>query len=105
MVPYLKGFHLAIEMWRGGRDLGGWKLKNLVEEEDDTISVVSVSILGSLDFTRVAAHGLDVEQSVTMDLTRPNTSNNVVAAKKLEKRGSLSKLMHLNRVSLHQYLG
>ena len=26
MVPYLKGFHLSIEMWRGGRDAEGWKL-------------------------------------------------------------------------------
>jgi hypothetical protein len=25
MVPYLKGFHLTIEMWRGGRDPDGWK--------------------------------------------------------------------------------
>ncbi len=27
MVPYLKGFHLTIEMWRGGGDPEGWKLK------------------------------------------------------------------------------
>ena len=27
MIPYLKGFHLTIEMWRGGRDLEGWKSK------------------------------------------------------------------------------
>ncbi len=27
MVPYLKGFHLTIEMWRGGCDSKGWKLK------------------------------------------------------------------------------
>ena len=27
MVPYLKGFHLTIEMWRGGRDPEGWKLR------------------------------------------------------------------------------
>ena len=26
MVPYLKGFHLTIEMWRGGRNEEGWKL-------------------------------------------------------------------------------
>jgi hypothetical protein len=26
MVPYLKGFHLAIEIWRGNRDAEGWKL-------------------------------------------------------------------------------
>jgi len=27
MVPYLKGFHLTIGMWRGGRDPKGWKLR------------------------------------------------------------------------------
>ena len=26
MKPYLKGFHLSLEMWRGGRDKEGWKL-------------------------------------------------------------------------------
>ena len=27
MKPYLKGFHLSLEMWRGDRDSEGWKLK------------------------------------------------------------------------------
>jgi hypothetical protein len=26
MVPYLKGFHLTIEIWQGKRDAEGWKL-------------------------------------------------------------------------------
>ena len=39
MVPYLKGFHLTIEMWRGGRDEEGWKLK----EVSDDSSVISES--------------------------------------------------------------
>ena len=26
MIPYLKGFHLTAEMWRGNRDADGWKL-------------------------------------------------------------------------------
>eukprot|EP00804_Cyclotella_cryptica_P010959 CCRYP_016684-RA/>CCRYP_016684-RA protein AED:0.10 eAED:0.14 QI:0/0/0/1/0.25/0/5/0/1241 len=26
MIPYLKGFHLTIEMWRGNQDAEGWKL-------------------------------------------------------------------------------
>jgi hypothetical protein len=34
MVPYLKGFHLTIEMWRGGRDADGWKAK---AEEDGSV--------------------------------------------------------------------
>lgn len=36
MKPYLKGFHLTIEMWRGNRDAEGWKLpsRNLEKDED-----------------------------------------------------------------------
>jgi hypothetical protein len=26
MVPYMKGFHLTAEMWRGHQDVDGWKL-------------------------------------------------------------------------------
>ena len=26
MKPYLKGLHLSLEMWRGGRDAEGWKV-------------------------------------------------------------------------------
>ncbi len=26
MKPYLKGFHLSLEIWRGGRDAEGWKV-------------------------------------------------------------------------------
>lgn len=34
MIPYLKGFHLTIEMWRGNRDSEGWKLPvNATEQE------------------------------------------------------------------------
>ena len=28
MKPYLKGFHLSLESWRGGRDAEGWKLSS-----------------------------------------------------------------------------
>ena len=55
MVPYLKGFHLIIEMWHGGQDADGWKLK----ERDDS-SVTSLNSLGSLDVTRAGARGLDL---------------------------------------------
>ena len=27
LTPYLKGIHLTLEMWRGGRDREGWKIK------------------------------------------------------------------------------
>ena len=35
LVPYLKGFHLTIKMWRGGRDKEGWKLQSGEEETVD----------------------------------------------------------------------
>jgi hypothetical protein len=35
MKPYLKGFHLSLEMWRGGRDAEGWKLGKPIEEGDE----------------------------------------------------------------------
>ena len=44
LVPYLKGFHLTIEMWRGGKDDDGWKMKT-----GDEASVCLASSLGSLD--------------------------------------------------------
>ena len=55
MVPYLKGFHLTIEMWRGGRDSEGWKLKEEnVESVGSDWSVHSVSGRGdSLSMTQV----------------------------------------------------
>ncbi len=28
MIPYLKGFHLMIKIWRGGHDSEGWKLRD-----------------------------------------------------------------------------
>ena len=28
MKPYVKGFHLSLESWRGGRDAEGWKIKS-----------------------------------------------------------------------------
>ncbi len=45
MVPYLKGFHLTIETWRGGRDAKGWKLP--ASDED------SLEELEDKDATRV----------------------------------------------------
>ena len=36
MKPYLKGFHLSLEMWRGGQDAEGWKMKPGKNEETET---------------------------------------------------------------------
>jgi hypothetical protein len=60
MVPYLKGFHLTIEMWHSGRDADGWKLK----EKDDS-SVMLLNLLGSLDVTRAGAGGLDLSMAAS----------------------------------------
>mmetsp|Transcript_20621 Transcript_20621/g.41133 ORF Transcript_20621/g.41133 Transcript_20621/m.41133 type:complete len:189 (+) Transcript_20621:562-1128(+) len=43
MKPFLKGFHLSLEMWRGNRDEEGWKLSNRLhsirgEESEDTVA-------------------------------------------------------------------
>jgi len=35
MVPYLKGIHLSLETWRGGRDEKGWKIKEPVLGEEE----------------------------------------------------------------------
>jgi hypothetical protein len=53
MIPYLKGFHLTIEMWRGGRNTKGWKVQH------DT-SVVSNTSLDSLDVTKAGEHRRDL---------------------------------------------
>jgi hypothetical protein len=37
MIPYLKGFHLTIEMWRGDRDSEGWRTR-------DDLSVGSIEV-------------------------------------------------------------
>ena len=28
LKPYLKGFHLSLETWRGGRNQDGWRIKD-----------------------------------------------------------------------------
>ena len=49
MVPYLKGFHLSVEMWRGGRDPEGYRLKPPGEEGEDCSSVGSLDSMASLE--------------------------------------------------------
>jgi hypothetical protein len=70
MVPYLKGFHLSIEMWRGGREADGWKTK-------DDESIVSATTVSSLDVTRSGAHGVNLDVAATYD---PNTYEDEDAA-------------------------
>ena len=57
MVPYLKGFHLTIESWRGGRDEEGWKVK------EDEASVASVESVTEMDVTRAGDHGVNLSRA------------------------------------------
>ncbi len=52
MVLYLKGFHLSIEMWQGGRDVNGYKLR-----ETNYMSVDMLNSLSSLDGTKAQLLG------------------------------------------------
>ncbi len=60
LVPYLKGFYLTIEMWRGERDNDGWRLKT-----GDEASVCSSDSLDSLDVTQAGAQGLNLDLALT----------------------------------------
>ena len=40
MKPYLKGFHLSMETWRGGRDIDGWKLPPGAQISQDDLESV-----------------------------------------------------------------
>jgi hypothetical protein len=60
MIPYLKGFHLTIEMWWGRRDAEGWKLKG-----GDGSTVISLQSLTSMDGTRAGGHGLNLDRAAT----------------------------------------
>jgi hypothetical protein len=60
MIPYLKGFHLTIEMWRVGQDAEGWKLL----PGDDSLTNLRGS-LSSIDVTRAGGHGMDLSMAAT----------------------------------------
>ena len=53
MIPYLKGFHLTIEMGRGERNLKGWKVR-------DDASAGSSTSLDSRDVTKAGGSGRDL---------------------------------------------
>ena len=61
MKPYMKGFHLSMETWRGGRDAEGWKLpdkgwdphqlESVVEDEmeEESVAYISKAIKDNVD--------------------------------------------------------
>jgi len=89
MVPYLKGFHLAIEMWRGGRDAEGWKLKRSSSDDDDDESIVSASSLSSLDITRAGAHGMNLDIAATHDINAPLDEVEATLAHALKRKTAM----------------
>jgi hypothetical protein len=46
MIPYLKGFHLTIEMWRGGCNLEGWRTR-----DDSSVGSIKVDQAEDEDVT------------------------------------------------------
>ena len=68
MKPYLKGFHLSLETWRGGRDREGWKLPKHRE-----------SVAKGADATTATFDDLKVDL-VTCSLTGRNGPNDSLAS-------------------------
>jgi hypothetical protein len=48
MKPYLKGFHLSLETWRGGCKSEGWKLPKQ-REQGETKSTETTTLYNFLD--------------------------------------------------------
>ncbi len=82
MVPYLKGFHLMIEMWKGGRDAKGWKLRG----GDDGL-VSSAQSLSSLDATQAGHHGLDLSLAALYLVERAEDEDVAWASHRLKLKG------------------
>jgi hypothetical protein len=53
MIPYMKGFHLTAEMWRGNRDAEGWKLP--ARQCEDPMPATSSNSLREMDEDEAAA--------------------------------------------------
>jgi hypothetical protein len=69
MIPYVKGFHLTAEMWRGNRDADGWKLPDKardvdhspildVDDNDDAVTVRHVGRKSGAEVPRAPSNGL-----------------------------------------------
>ena len=68
MIPYLKGFHLTIEMWRGNRDKDGWKLPTTKLAQSTTTD----RFLGPID-DEEAEMAFLMRKKVTTTLRAPDT--------------------------------
>jgi hypothetical protein len=81
MVPYLKGFHLTIEMWQGSRDTEGWKLPPRGDS-----SVGSSESFSSLDVTRAGRHGLDLSLAASYSADKAEDEDMAGANHRVKKK-------------------
>jgi hypothetical protein len=82
MVPYLKGFHLTIKTWRGGRDSEGWKLR-----EGDDISVSSSQSMNSWDLTCAGGHGINLSLAASYSVERSEDEDVARASHRMRLKG------------------
>jgi len=87
MAPYLKGFHLTIVMWRGGRDAEGWKLS-----ETDNSSIMSLQSFESLDVTRGGAHVLNLAMGAAYDPNKCEDEDEAAADHRLDRHFAKGRL-------------
>ena len=76
MVPYLKGFHLTIEMWRGGRDPDGWKS----EEAEDCSTDLLDSMVTAADEDELTTAGNEHAPKDGFTTPAPQFTDNIKAA-------------------------
>jgi hypothetical protein len=87
MIPYVKGFHLTAEMWRGNRDEDGWKLP--------PVRMAESGIIGDLDDKDDAVAALSVKKKLVADIPRAPASGKTPPAPRL--RDDLLALKELTR--------
>ena len=104
MSPYLKGFHLTIEMWRGGRDADGWKAK---ETDDCLIDLfILLATVEELEFATkqhlLAAASMVYAPADGLTTPAPRLKDDIAALLKLSnfelpplRVGRLSRVVHV----------
>jgi hypothetical protein len=94
MKPYLKGFHLSLETWRGGWDTEGWKVKaGRNKEEKGKVATIPDEEWGELDAIKLCLLSqADAKGTVGQEFQGP-ASGLTKAAPRFER--DLEALIHL----------
>ncbi|KAL7574604.1 hypothetical protein ACA910_002958 [Epithemia clementina (nom. ined.)] len=91
IMPFLKGFFLTMDMWRGKRDKEGWKMSkkewilqllDKIEEEEG--SAIAHEILDSLDDEKQKHSGLSKSGQDPLIYQQENPPNQVMAVERLK---------------------